>query len=150
MGKDLIARSQTDIAAPARAVWAALTDPDAIHEYMFGARVEAQWRVGGQITWRGEWQGTPYEDRGTVLALEPERLLQYTHFSPRAGVADEPQDYHTVTIQLRRHGGGIRVTLTQDNNPSEAARAHAERNWSSMLEALKRYVERTLRPQADD
>jgi hypothetical protein len=33
------------------------------------------------------------------------------------------------------------VTLAQDNNLSEDARQHSERNWATMLDGLKRVVE---------
>jgi hypothetical protein len=33
------------------------------------------------------------------------------------------------------------VTLTQDNNATEEAKAHSEENWKRMLEGLKHYVE---------
>ena len=31
-----------------------------------------------------------YEDKGTVLAFEPERRLSYTHWSPMGGSDDRP------------------------------------------------------------
>jgi hypothetical protein len=34
------------------------------------------------------------------------------------------------------------VSLTQDNNPTEEARARSEKNWNGMLAALKKYLER--------
>jgi hypothetical protein len=32
--------------------------------------------------------------------------------------------------------------LSQDNNPTEQAREHAEKNWSVMLAGLKAFLER--------
>jgi hypothetical protein len=32
--------------------------------------------------------------------------------------------------------------LTQDNNPTEQARDHSEKNWTMMLSALKQFVEK--------
>jgi len=34
-----------------------------------------------------------------------------------------------------------RVTLSQDNNPTEQAREHSEKNWGMMLTALKQFLE---------
>jgi len=49
--------------------------------------------------------------------------------------------YHTVTIELSTEGNKTRVVLTQDNNPTEQAREHSERNWNTMLAALKKVLE---------
>jgi hypothetical protein len=34
--------------------------------------------------------GKTHEDKGVILRLEPERLLQYSHFSPLSGLPDAP------------------------------------------------------------
>jgi uncharacterized protein YndB with AHSA1/START domain len=109
---------------------------------MFGTHVLSDWKEGGSIIWKGEWQGKTYEDKGVILQYKPGRRIQYTHFSPLSGLPDEPQNYHVVTIELTSEGGRTRVSLTQDNNPTEEARSHSEKNWSMMLEGLKKYLEK--------
>jgi uncharacterized protein YndB with AHSA1/START domain len=138
---DLIARSSITIDAPAAQVWDALVDPTAIKQYMFDTNVTSDWKKGSPIVWKGEWKGKAYEDKGVIRQIEPGRALQYTHFSPLAGLPDRPENYHTVTIQLSAEGERTRVSLTQDNNPTEEARAHSESNWGMMLEGLKKFVE---------
>jgi uncharacterized protein YndB with AHSA1/START domain len=101
MDKGLIARASVTINAPSNQVWDALVNPEAIRQYMFGAQVVSDWREGHPIIWRGEWQGKPYADKGVILQLKPGRTLQYSHFSPLSGLADKPENYHTVTIQSR-------------------------------------------------
>jgi hypothetical protein len=68
-------------------------------------------------------------------------VLQYSHYSPLSGLPDSPESYHTVTIRLTEEGAGTHVSLSQDNNPSEEARRHSEKNWRQMLAGLKSYVE---------
>ena len=138
---NLIARSSIAIAASPEKIWSALVTPAAIKQYMFDTTVTSDWREGSPITWSGEWQGRKYEDRGKILRFKPGRALQYTHFSPLAGLPDRPENYHTVSIQLSPEGSGTRVELTQDNNPTEEARAHSEKNWEMMLQGLKKFVE---------
>ena len=141
MGKDLIAEASVNVNAPVDEVWEALVDPEAIHQYMFGTNVETDWHEGSPISWKGEWEGKPYEDKGVILQVKPERTLQYSHFSPLSGLPDRPENYHTVTIELSGDGDQTRVTLAQDNNPTEEARAHSQKNWEMMLGALKKYLE---------
>ncbi len=141
MAKGQVARASVTINVPISKVWDALVNPEAIKRYMFGASVVSDWREGSSIVWKGEWQGRPYQDKGVILRLKPNRTLQYTHFSPLSGVPDTPENYHTVTVELSSEGKTTRVVLTQDNNPTEQAREHSERNWNTMLATLKTFLE---------
>ena len=141
MDKNLIARASVTINAPSEKVWDALVNPEAIKQYMFGTNVVADWREGSPITWQGEWQGRAYEDKGVILQFKPGRTLQYSHFSPLSGLPDKPESYHTVTIELSGEGNQTRLSLAQDNNPTEQARDHSEKNWGIMLTALKKFLE---------
>jgi uncharacterized protein YndB with AHSA1/START domain len=146
METDHVAKAATVIAAPLSAVWEALVTPKLIKQYLFGADVVSEWREGAPIAWKGQWNGKPYEDKGTILRFEPDRLLRYSHFSPLSGAPDRPESYHTVHIELQNAGPGTRVELTQDNNPTEEARAHSQRNWEMMLANLKDLLEGRARP----
>jgi uncharacterized protein YndB with AHSA1/START domain len=140
--RDTVAKSSIMIDAPAAQVWDALVNPAAIKQYMFGTNVISDWKKGSSILWKGEWNGKSYEDKGVIRKLKPGRTLQYTHFSPLSGLPDRPENYHTVTIQLAAEGDKTRVSLTQDKNPTEEARAHSESNWGMMLGGLKKFIER--------
>ena len=142
MEQDTIAKASIDIDAPKESVWRALVDPAAIKQYMFGTIVASEWREGAPITWKGEWKGKAYEDKGVILTLDRGRRLRYTHFSPLSGLPDRPENYHTVTIDLQEEDGHTHVSLAQDHNATDEARAHSEENWQMMLGGLKKYVER--------
>lgn len=142
MDKNLIAEASVTIDAPRSEVWDALVDPMAIRQYMFGTNVLTDWEEDSPIIWEGDWQGKKYKDKGTLLKVEEEKVLQYSHFSPLSGQPDKPENYHTVTIALSGVEGLTKVNLTQDNNETEEARRHSEKNWQTMLEGLKEYVER--------
>lgn len=138
-----IANATITVNAPIATVWDALVNPELIKQYMFGTTVVSEWRVGSPIVWKGEWQGQPYEDKGQLLQLEPERLIQYSHFSPLAGLPDTPEHYHTITIELSGTGTGAhtRIALSQDNNATEEDREHSEANWGMMLANIKKLLE---------
>ena len=141
MSTNLLAKATIRINATTERVWDALVTPDAIKQYMFGTNVVSEWREGSPITWQGEWQGKSYEDKGVILKLQPRRTIQYSHFSPLSGLPDRPENYHTVTIDLSAEGNQTQLSLTQDNNATEEARAHSEKNWGMMLAALKKFLE---------
>ena len=138
---DLVATAETEIDAPPSRVWRALTDPDLIEQYMFGARVVTDWQPGSSIVWKGEYEGKAYEDKGEVLEVVPERRLRMTHFSPLGGEDDVPENYHTLTYELEAENGTTRLSLSQDNNSSQEAAEHSRENWEKMLSGLKTTVE---------
>jgi uncharacterized protein YndB with AHSA1/START domain len=144
MTENLVAVADVRIDAGRDRVWAALIDPPAIRQYMFGADIVTDWRVGSAIVWKGEWKGKPFEDKGVVLEVRPGRTLRYTHYSPMTGAPDRPENYHTVTITLSDAGNATAVRLTQDGNTTEKSRDESARNWENMLTGLKKYVESTL------
>jgi uncharacterized protein YndB with AHSA1/START domain len=142
MTQNFVAETRITVHAPAEAVWRALTDPALVKQYMYGTNLETDWKVGSPITWKGEWQGKPYEDKGTVLAVEPRKLLKVTHWSPMGGSEDKPENYHTVIYELAERDGETVLTLKQDNNPTQdAADTMAEKNWGPVLEGIKKVAE---------
>lgn len=138
---DYPATAEIDIDAPPSTVWKALTDPELIARYFFGSRVDTDWQPGSSITWNGEWKGRPYQDRGTVLDVQPNKRLQVSHFSPLSGVPDTPENYHIVTYDLTERGNGTHVSLTQTNSKDEKEAAQNSENWRSTLKGLKHLVE---------
>jgi uncharacterized protein YndB with AHSA1/START domain len=97
---------------------------------------------------RGEFKGQAYEDKGEILASEPEKRLEFSHWSPMSGEPDVPENYHVVTFDLvpERSGIATTVSLTQSNltggvKPSDREnRADYEKNWSTVLDGLEKAV----------
>src|SRR5687767_3879862 len=135
--QDHVAKASATIDAPVERVWEALVTPSIIRQYMFGTNVDSDWKLGSPITWKGEWEGKAYEDKGVIQKIERPRVLQYTHFSPLSGLPEKPENFHTITIELSPNGSQTGVSLSQDHNPTDEERAHSEKNWNMMLEGLK-------------
>ena len=140
--KGLIAYAQILIDEVTDKVWDALINPETIRKYMFGTTVESDWKEGSDITWKGEWKGKPYEDKGKIIQIKPKSHLSYTHFSPLTGLPDSPENYHSVTINLMPTNNSTTVMLSQDNNKNEDERKHSEKNWYMMLSELKKLLEK--------
>jgi uncharacterized protein YndB with AHSA1/START domain len=136
-----VATAEIDVEASPDDVWEALTEPKLIEKYMFGTHVETDWRPGSPIVWKGEYEGKRYEDKGEIVAVEPGRRLELTHFSALSGEEDRPENYHTLVYELGERPGGTHVSLSQDNNASAEAAEHSKRNWEQMLSGLKETVE---------
>ncbi|HEY3340036.1 MAG TPA: SRPBCC family protein [Propionicimonas sp.] len=139
--KGHIAEASVIVAAPPERVWAVLTEPDYVRQYLMGADLETDWKPGSPITWSGEWEGKPYTDKGEVLEVEENRRLAYTHFSPLSGAEDSPESYHTLWWSLEEVSGGTQLVLNQDNNSSQEEADHNRATWQQVLAGLKKAAE---------
>lgn len=142
MSTGITTEHSVTIAAPAARVWEALTTPELIREWFFGVDTESDWAEGGPIVHRGEYQGKPYEDKGTILRIEPERLLVHTHWSSVSGLPDQPEHYQQVTWALAERDGTSVLTVSETNLPSEAAKEVSQQGWKAALETLRDLLER--------
>jgi uncharacterized protein YndB with AHSA1/START domain len=141
MPTDITTSTSIEIKAPPERVWEALTTPDQIKRWFFGVDTETDWREGGPIVHRGEYQGRPYEDKGAIVKLEPLRLLVHTHWSPASGLPDDPENYQVVSWALTEREDATELSVREINVPSEQAKAVSEQSWDAALRALKDVVE---------
>ena len=141
MNKTFTSKSTIAINAPASKVWDALTKPELIKQYLFGTEVTTDWQAGSPITYKGEWEGKTYEDKGKVLQIEKGKLLVSTFWSSLSGLADIPENYKTVRYESSADDKGTRLTITQDNNSWQEEADHSGQNWKMVLEGIKKLVE---------
>ena len=130
------------IDAPIEKVWEAVTTPELIKQWFFGVDTVSDWQEGSALVHTGEWKGKPYEDKGTILKIEPPRTLVHTHWSPLSGLPDSEENYQTVTWSLDEDGGRTTLTITEVNLPSEETKSVSESSWRMVLENLKKLLEK--------
>jgi len=141
MTQSLTATAAVTINASPDRIWRALTDPTEVKQYLWGTEMVADLRKGGQITYTGVWEGKPYEDKGTVLEIDPPLLLRTTYYSPLSGKPDLPENYSEVTYAVSREGDASRLTVTQGNIENAEGVAKMETNWGGVLESIKKMIE---------
>jgi uncharacterized protein YndB with AHSA1/START domain len=139
---DFIAKAEVKINAKTDKVWEALTTPSIIKQYLFGTETISDWKEGSRITFKGVWEGKEYIDGGTILKIEPEKILQYTYWSSMSGTEDIPENYATITFEISIDGNATLLTLTNDNCKTEKMRDHLAENWKAVLNGLKEIVEK--------
>jgi uncharacterized protein YndB with AHSA1/START domain len=141
MNNTFVANATIIINAPPARVWDALTQPDLIKRYLFGTQVTTDWRAGSPIVYEGTWEGKAYRDKGKVLQAEPGKLLVSTFWSSLSGLPDVPENYQTVRYELSTEGSRTRLTVVQDNNPTQEDANHSAQNWNMVLDGMKRLLE---------
>ncbi len=139
MSDKLTASATVSIKAPIEKVWDALTKPELVKQWLFGTDMKTTWEVGSEITYSGEWDGKAYTDKGTVLAVEPNKSIQTSYWSAAWGKDDKPENYVNVSYDLEQQGDETKVTITQDTD--EVAKDQSTQNWTTVLESMKKMLE---------
>lgn len=136
-----ISENSIEINATVEQVWDALVNPDKIKQYLFGTETSSNWQAGSPITFKGEWEGKSYEDKGTILEIDRPRLLKYSYWSSMSGKEDKPENYVNVTYRVQAGNGSSILTISQDGIKSEPELEHMDENWGHVLQAIKKVVE---------
>ncbi|MGO4262857.1 SRPBCC family protein [Lysobacter sp. TAB13] len=134
------------IDAPPSKVWRALTVPSEAVAWMSDEPLEliTDWIVGAPILIRGILHGRlRFENSGRVEAFEPERVLQYSHWSSlsRRVLPDLAHNHVVIRFELQASGAGTDLRLTLSNLGSYAVYGHINYYWEIALAALKRHCE---------
>ena len=143
MDRNFVSRTSIVINAPVAKIWEALVNPDIARKYFFGAEVVSSWSEGSPITFKGEYQGNMYEEKGLILQCKPERLLQYTHWSNLEGLPDVPENYRNWTFNLSEKGTSVLLSITEDNIPTEKKRERSDQFWTGVLSTIRQLLEKS-------
>ena len=129
-------------------VWHALTDVGCIASWTSDEEltVTTHWEVGGPIVFRGTLHGGKlrFENKGVVHAFEPQRLIQYSHWSSlsRRAIPDSPENHVSIRFTLLpADDGTTQLELALGNLSDAAVRGHMEFHWDVTLPVLKRFCE---------
>jgi len=141
MAGTFVAKISIEINAESTVVWKWLTDPELIKQYFFGTQTETDWKKGSPITFRGEWEGKKYEDKGTILDIQSGKFVKYNYWSSMSGTPDAPENYATIMYELTTKGNTTILTIIQDGITTEESKAHSEQNWNAVMGGMKKMIE---------
>ncbi|HTM67188.1 MAG TPA: SRPBCC family protein [Flavipsychrobacter sp.] len=125
-------------------VWDALTNPELVKLWQYGSELVTDWKEGGDIRFRTEWEGTVFEQWGKVLEVREMELLRYSLFAPRPGLEDKPENYFIMSYVLSSEGNGqTKLQIIQEDNRPNARQEPPQGEENTVLQSLKRLVEET-------
>jgi uncharacterized protein YndB with AHSA1/START domain len=138
---DLTLQNEIEITASAANVWDVLTNPEHIKKYLFGTKTESDWKKGSSLVFSGAYQGKAYEDHGTILEAKKGKTLKYDYWSSFSGVPDVPENYSTITFDIKPQKKGVMLSLSQQGFVSQQSYEHSQKNWQMVLEEIKKIAE---------
>ena len=126
-------------------VWDTLTDPESIKQWMIDSELQiiTDWQTGSPIIFRGSLHWIDFENKGTILLLDPYRVFQYNYWSTFSGLPDVPKNYTVVGFALNPSENETALTLTLSNFPTEIIYKHLDFYWTVTLDILKRLCEQS-------
>ena len=95
----------------AEKVWEALTNPTLVKQWQFGSDLITTWETGTKIRFETLWEGTLYEQWGTVLVFNLYKIIQYNLFAPRPDLEDRPENYFTMTYSLTQEADVVKLDI---------------------------------------
>jgi uncharacterized protein YndB with AHSA1/START domain len=148
MEKLIVQNSIIINASPAK-VWDALVNPEQTKKYMFGCETVSDWKAGGTLLWKGSYEGKEMVFvKGTILDIQPNKLLKYTVIDPNVSMPDIPENYLNVTYELSEYEGQTKLVVSQDGfegaADGEKRYKDVENNgegWTPILIEIKKVVE---------
>ena len=126
-------------------VWRFLTTPELMKKWMISDDIEinisTDWKVGSPMMIRGNMSGKKFENNGTVLRFETEKILEYSHLSSTSRLPNQPESYSIIEFRLQPREDLTTLTLTVSNFPTESIYKHLAFYWNVTIEVLKRTIE---------
>ncbi|MBA2406600.1 MAG: SRPBCC domain-containing protein [Chitinophagales bacterium] len=149
MDKKLIVKNSININASPSKIWDALINPEQTKKYMFGCETVSDWKIGSPLLWRANYEGKEMVFvKGNIVDIQPEKFLAYTTIDPNnKAIEDLPENYLTVTYELRVENGQTVLTATQGDysrvGDGENRYKHTidGGGWQPILEEIKQLVE---------
>lgn len=121
-------------------VWSTLTDFTLMKQWMgeseMNLEIITDWYVNGPIIISG-FHHAKFQNKGTVLKYEPNRLIEYSHLSSLSRLEDKQENYSILRFQLSPLQQQTALTLTIESFPTETIYKHLCFYWRATVEKIK-------------
>ena len=144
MTSSKIVNKTISISAPVSIVWDALTNPEVVKEWLSAegtTHIISDWKVGSPLIFAGTWHRKKYEDKGTILQLDAENVLEYSYWSRFSKLPDSPENYSVIGFRLTPGENCTTLTVTHGNFAIEEMYGHANFYWRTALVRIKKVLE---------
>lgn len=138
------------IQASPQELWKHLTTPALMKIWMGDAEMNIEvlsdLKPGSPITIRG-FHHVQFENKGTILQLEPYTLFQYEYLSSMSHLENITENYTTVTFRLVQKERATELTVEAENFPTVEIYKHLEFYWNGTLQIIQLQIESNEAPK---
>ena len=127
-----------EINAPVSNVWRVFTDPALTRQ--MGGEYLSDWKVGSSFSWKGT--DGQILTHGTILKVEPEKLLQHNLINPDAPTVESLVS--VITYEFHEQGGLTTILGREDfSHPiNDEEYSAAMDGWEAALQSVKEIAEK--------
>ncbi|MEO1449041.1 MAG: SRPBCC domain-containing protein [Bacteroidota bacterium] len=121
------------------AAWKLLTTSEMTRQYMYGCDVLSDWQVGSALLWEGPdgKGGRTVFVNGTIVAIDPGQMVEFTMFPTGAPMPDIPENYLHQRYTLASDGDTTRLTIWQGDFTQIAngqqRYADSQKGWDTVI-----------------
>lgn len=103
--------------------------------------IQTNWQVNSPIVISG-FHHLKFENKGTVLQFEPEKVLRYNILNSLSRLPDTPENYTIFEFTLSPTNNQTSLTLVITNFPTETIYRHLDFYWCTTIELIKKLIEK--------
>lgn len=141
----LISSRSILINASPEKIWETLINPTLISQYLFGANTVTDWKTGNEILFIITVDELEFTDRGRVIQNIPRERLEYSYWSGFCGLEDKPENYATVTYEIKKLVDNQSVfSWTQQGFVDEQSRTNSEISLTDIILQIKTLSEKGI------
>ncbi|EZH74073.1 hypothetical protein ATO12_14455 [Aquimarina atlantica] len=128
-------------------VWELLTNPAITKQYMYGCEVLSDWEIGGSIFWKGQTEDGKEVTyvKGKIVEYKKGKRVTFTMFDPNMEIEDIPENYLSLTYDLKEKNNKTILKLTQGNFATvalgEKRYEESLKGWEMVIPTMKQIVE---------
>jgi uncharacterized protein YndB with AHSA1/START domain len=117
---------------------------------MFGCETVSDWKPGSALLWKGSYEGKEMVFvKGEIIEIITDKYLAYTVIDPNnPAIKDAPENYLTVTYNLKEDNGNTTLVVTQGDYSKVADGEKRYKDsynngegWNPILIEIKKIVE---------
>jgi uncharacterized protein YndB with AHSA1/START domain len=136
-----VARAEILIHTEINKLWTAITNPYKVKLY-FESDQAAEWKAGSPLTFKGQFQGREYQDKGIITEIIENKAFEYSFWSQFSGKEDRPENYSLIRYELDQTEDRVKLTVTQNNYTTQAGAEQSSQEWAGVLASVKQMMEK--------
>jgi uncharacterized protein YndB with AHSA1/START domain len=133
-----------NIKASPSIIWNTLTNIKLMKQWMGEPELELEiitdWKIGNPITIKG-FHHVKFENKGTILQFEPNKILKYDYLSSISKLPDKSENHTVIEFRLVPSENQTLLTLTISNFPTESIFKHVDFYWNTTIGIIKKSIE---------
>jgi uncharacterized protein YndB with AHSA1/START domain len=124
-------------------VWETIINPDLIRLWISESNIQvnSDWKEGSDFIMKGDLHGVAFENLGSIVQMEQQKVFEYNCLSNISGLPDIPENRTHVRFSLSEEKDQTLLQLSLKNFPTESIYRPVDFYWNATLPEIKKVAE---------